>query len=119
MFPCDVDEDVRVSIIVDDKAAREIIKMLDLQEQPQGHSVSNVQLYSNMPKEKLWILGGLFSERVTLSQRYKLESGPRSTCVSAFASGRSGTDDSKITFFIMVNRTSGFELADLFGMHKR
>ncbi|ESZ89572.1 hypothetical protein SBOR_10041 [Sclerotinia borealis F-4128] len=117
MFPYNIDEDVRISIIVNnDEAAYKIIETLDLQKQPQGHSPSLIQLYSNMPKEKLWILGDLFSKRSTLSRRYRLETGPRSTCVSAFASGGSGTDDNKITFFIMVDQKSGSELANLFGM---
>ncbi|KAF7867157.1 hypothetical protein EAF04_005241 [Stromatinia cepivora] len=119
MFLSDINEDVRISIIVGDKDARKIIEMLDLQKQPQGHSPGQVQLYSNIPKEKLWDLGGSLFEHSTLSHRYKLESGPRSTCISAFTSGSSGIDDGRTTFFIMVNRESGFELMNLFGMHQR
>ncbi|ESZ99226.1 hypothetical protein SBOR_0369 [Sclerotinia borealis F-4128] len=100
MVPSDVHEDVRISIIVDDnKATREVIRILDLQKQPQGHSPDQIQLYSNIPKNKIWILGDSLNERLTLSQRYKLELGPRSTCVSAFISDGGGTDDGKITFF--------------------
>ncbi|PQE16122.1 hypothetical protein CJF30_00011150 [Rutstroemia sp. NJR-2017a BBW] len=114
MFPRDWEQDVTFSITVDRKAGFEIIRAFDLQYIPQVKSgQGQVQRYSDMPIEGLHLLGDSFYQ-ATIRTWKKSVSGPRCACVSAFISG-SPNDDS-ITFSITVDRKSGRELRDMFGL---
>jgi hypothetical protein len=117
MFPRGWEQDVTFSITIDRKAGFEMIRAFDLQCQPQVQSdQGQVQQYSDMPIEKLPLLGDSFYQATTRTAKYRSALGPRCACVSAFISG--GRDADSIAFSIMVDDISGFKLRDMFGLRK-
>ncbi|PQE16260.1 hypothetical protein CJF31_00012165 [Rutstroemia sp. NJR-2017a BVV2] len=112
-----IEQDVTFSITIDRKAGFEMIRAFDLQCRPQVQSdQGQVQQYSDMPMEKLPLLGDSFYQATTRTTKYRSALGPRCTCVSAFISG--GRDTDSIVFSIMVDDISGFKLRDMFGLRK-
>ncbi|PQE13426.1 hypothetical protein CJF32_00011242 [Rutstroemia sp. NJR-2017a WRK4] len=111
MFPRNWKQDATFSIIIDSKAGFEMIRAFDLQCLQVQPDQGQVQLYSNMPMEKLYLLGPSFYQATTRTTKYRSSLGPRCGCVNAIFSG--GAD---ITFSIMVDQKSGRELISMFGL---
>ncbi|CCD42616.1 hypothetical protein BofuT4_P074180.1 [Botrytis cinerea T4] len=111
MVPNDAKQDCTFSITIDRVIGYEIIKLLGLQ---QKSSPERLEQYSNMPKEKLPLLGNYLHQGIIRTQKFKSELGLRCTCIYAFATD--GVND--VTFSMMFDRDWGYSLRDMFGMQK-
>ena len=111
MVPNDAKQNCTFSITIDRVIGYEIIKQLDLQHKS---SQERLEQYSNMPKEKLPLLGNYLHQGIIRTQKFKSELGPRCTCIHAFATD--GMND--VTFSMMFDRDWGYSLRDMFGMQK-